>query len=261
MDLKLKSKIHTLDPESKHWLPATILLIEENKIKVSWVGYPKDYNCWVSLNEVRKPIIKRDFPKRNIQLLKDPKYLQCGDVLHNSKSNKEIVVQTNDPFKGEGSGQDGEVCLYEQLRDIDFSIKDINKTSNDPEGNKEAVKERKEVATEGNDVSKDEKEVVSERKEIVSEMKEVASEKKKKVTKKKQQKAATNKKQQKAADIGGDVKINDSKQGGDELECLSEVFSTTIRKPSTRSFNKLEGAVLLTENTSSEALISRLVNI
>ena len=101
MDLKLKSKIHALDPESKHWLPATILSIEEDRIEVSWVGYSKEYNCWVSIKEVRKPIIKRDFPKRNIQLLKDPKYLRYGDVLHNSKSNKQIVVQTNDPFKGE----------------------------------------------------------------------------------------------------------------------------------------------------------------
>jgi len=98
---KAKMKVHAIDPETKHWLLATILNVETSRIKVSWNGYSKSYDCWVPVKNVRTPIIKRVFQNKKILLKTDPKYLERGDKVFDTRKGKNITVEVNDPFKGE----------------------------------------------------------------------------------------------------------------------------------------------------------------
>ena len=83
-------KVQALDPETKHWLFATILEIENGRCKVSWTGYPKTYDCWVEWEEFRLPILKRAMLSRNaiskdnFKNRQDPKNLEKDDVIYDT---------------------------------------------------------------------------------------------------------------------------------------------------------------------------------
>ena len=102
-----KIKVQAFDPETKHWLFATILEIENGRCKVSWTGYPKTYDCWVEWEEFRFPILKRAMLSRNaiskdnFKNRQDPKNLEKDDVIYDTVRKMKFVVATNDSFKSE----------------------------------------------------------------------------------------------------------------------------------------------------------------
>ena len=106
-EFKKKMKVQALDPETKHWLFATIIDLTSDQCEVSWVGYPKTYNCWLPLEEVRSPILKRTMlsrnaiMKENFKICKDPKYLDKDDVVFDTGRKMKFIVATNDQFKSE----------------------------------------------------------------------------------------------------------------------------------------------------------------
>ena len=106
-DLKKKMKVQALDPETKHWLFATITDIDTGKYKVSWTGYSKIYDCWLEEEELRLPVLKRAMlsrnaiVKENFLIREDPKNLEKDDVVYDTVRKMKFVVATNDPFKSE----------------------------------------------------------------------------------------------------------------------------------------------------------------
>ena len=104
---KKKMKVQALDPETKQWLFATITDMTDSTCKVSWVGYPKTYDCWLGLEEVRLPILKRAMIlrnailKQNFKNREDPKNLEKDDVVYDTGRKMKFVVATNDQFRSE----------------------------------------------------------------------------------------------------------------------------------------------------------------
>lgn len=99
-------KVQALDPETKHWLFASILDLGE-EIKVTWSGYSRDYDCLLPRSYVRQPVKKRplltrnaiskkDFPSRG-----DPKYLERGDRVWDTSRKHKFIVEINDPFEAQ----------------------------------------------------------------------------------------------------------------------------------------------------------------
>ena len=98
-------KVQALDPETKHWLFATIIEVDDKNCKVSWTGYPKKYDCWLTKQLVREPVLNRALSSRKtirkdkFPVRKDLKYLQLGDAIYDSGRKIKSRVATNDPFR------------------------------------------------------------------------------------------------------------------------------------------------------------------
>ena len=99
-----------MDPETNIWTLANIQdkNIEEKKVLLSWPGYSRSYDCWVDKDNVRsllekRPLISRDAIKSfNFPTRKIPSNLREGDrIVDTGRTNKELVVFHNDPFKAE----------------------------------------------------------------------------------------------------------------------------------------------------------------
>ena len=101
--------IHAIDPETKHWICAKILEIDNhtNEVKVTWPGYGKSYDCWVSFKCIRHPVEIRSLlnrnsiQKENFPNRKAPKNLLEGDSVYDKGRNKKFVVNVNDLFKAQ----------------------------------------------------------------------------------------------------------------------------------------------------------------
>ena len=106
-NLKKKKAIQALDKDWKQWLKASVVQVGETEVKVSWTGYGRAYDLWLSLEHIREPIPYRSllsrkgidktyFPERG-----HPKNIRFGDTIFDTGRNANYVVQINDPFKME----------------------------------------------------------------------------------------------------------------------------------------------------------------
>ena len=115
---KKKMKVQALDPETKHWLLATIIDNKPGEGKVTWTGYSKDYDCWLTNNDIRSPVITRPMYSRNAISKKDfpnrqhPKYLQCDDVVCDTNRNSTFIVATNDPYEAKVKIHSSSILSY-----------------------------------------------------------------------------------------------------------------------------------------------------
>ena len=100
-------KVQALDSETKHWILAKITETnqDESKSKVTWVGYKKCYDRWLSNNEIRIPIEARPMRSRNaisvqnFPTRKHPKNLLLDDVVYDTKRQCSFKVASNDQYK------------------------------------------------------------------------------------------------------------------------------------------------------------------
>lgn len=104
MEYKVKSSVQALDPETRHWLNAVVVENSGERLKVTWTGYAKSYDCWLDTNNVRMPILKRSLVSRNainsknFPLYKHPKYLQMGHIIFDRVRKTKFIVDVNDEF-------------------------------------------------------------------------------------------------------------------------------------------------------------------
>ena len=131
IDFKKKMKVQALDPETKTWLLATILEVAENQSKLTWSGFSRQYDCWISHDEIRTPVIKRALLSRNAINISDfpnrgePKYLEKDDQIYDTLRKTIYTVATNDPFEAKVS-----VLAYYQLINIGIFIAFIEMPKN-----------------------------------------------------------------------------------------------------------------------------------
>ena len=101
---KKKMQVQALDPETYHWVCATILEEGTAKSKLTWTGFSKKYDCWINNNNVRAPLEKRlihrnAIQKINFPLRGDPKNLRRADKIFDTNRKLKFDVATNDPFE------------------------------------------------------------------------------------------------------------------------------------------------------------------
>lgn len=102
---KKKTRVQALDPESKHWLLATITDVQLESAKVTWNGYSKEHDCWLNKKDIRMPVKIRPMISRNLILKKNfpnrkhPKDLQYEDVIYDMKRNQKFIVDTNNQYE------------------------------------------------------------------------------------------------------------------------------------------------------------------
>ena len=138
---KKKMKVQALDPETKHWLFATITDMRNHQGKVSWVGYPRTYDCWLEWEYIRLPVLKRlmlsrnAIIKENFKIRQDPKYFEKDDVVFDTGRKMKFVVATNDPFKSEITTTSGEAVMYEFLTEVDDDEDDDDEDDDDKDEN------------------------------------------------------------------------------------------------------------------------------
>ena len=86
---------------------ATVTDTNEDSVKVTWPGYPKQYDCWILKDSVRLPVEKRPMITRNaiskssFPRKGDPKYLEKDDKIYDTVRHLTLTVAINDPFKCE----------------------------------------------------------------------------------------------------------------------------------------------------------------
>ena len=89
------------------WLAATVVDINEDKVKVNWNGYTQKFDSWIKIANVRMPVQKRILLKRdsiqksNFPVCNSPEFLQHGDMIFDTARNESFIVEINDPFHKE----------------------------------------------------------------------------------------------------------------------------------------------------------------
>ena len=125
-DCNKNELIQALDEKTGVWCKAKVIEVDSpnEKVMISWVGFPKTYDCWVSVSILRVPVVERNMPRNWLKAgtfptVDHPKYLERDDEVWDSSRNLCVEVDTNDPFNNVITTKCGTSCAYEYLREMD----------------------------------------------------------------------------------------------------------------------------------------------